>query len=101
MDLDYAPPTYPGHSYTGEGEIVTVRLGSEIVGHLSRQDWDKLGWLARPALSEDANTVRLIVEDLIAKNAREGRPMVDAYADVLNHTQHDKPVTARLDGLQG
>ncbi|WP_121395806.1 hypothetical protein [Micromonospora sp. M71_S20] len=101
MDLAHAPPRYPGHDYRGDGEIVTVRVAGEVVGHLSRKDWTAVGWLPRPDLSEDADTVRVMVQDILRDFARDGRPLVDAWAEVLNHTQHDAPVTAPLDGLAG
>lgn len=99
MDLAYSPPGYPSHDYRGEGEVVAVRCVGEVVGHLTRKagDWDSIGWLPRPDLSEDAGTVREIVEGILRRYAAEGRPMVDAWAHVLNTTQHDRPVTGPLD----
>ena len=101
MEGAFFPPAYPSHDYTGEGEIVTVRVGDEVVGFLSRKDWTAVGWLPRPNLSEEADTVRQIVNDLLREGARDGAPMVNAWASVLDATQHDAPVTARLDGLRG
>ena len=102
MDNAYTPPAYPSHDYRGPGEIVTVRCAGEAVGHLTRKvgDWSALGWLPRPGLSEDAGTVRMIVEDVLRRYAREGRPLVDAWARVLDLTQHDRPVTGPLDGFR-
>lgn len=98
--LAYAPPAYPSHDYTGEGEIFTIRCAGEVVGHLTRKDWQSIGWLPRPGLSEEAGIVREIVEDILRQFARDGRPMVDALAKVLNMTQHDRPVTGPLDGFR-
>ncbi|MGR6316501.1 hypothetical protein Q2K19_10550 [Micromonospora soli] len=99
-ELVYAPPAYPSHDYRGEGEIFTIRLGREVVGHLTRKDWTAIGWLPRPGLSEEAGIVREIVEDILRDFAAEGRPMVDAWAEVLNYTQHDAPVRAPLEGFR-
>ncbi|SBT68215.1 hypothetical protein GA0070622_5311 [Micromonospora sediminicola] len=99
MDPVYTPASYPGHDYLGPGEIVTVRAGREVVGHLTRQG-ARLGWLPRPALSEAAGAVRLIVEDVLCSFARDGRPLVDAWAECLRLTQHDSPVVAPLDGFR-
>ncbi|GAB1641757.1 hypothetical protein [Krasilnikovia sp. MM14-A1259] len=102
MSLTYAPPAYPSHDYTGQGEIYTIRLGDEVVGFLSHKvgDYEHVGFLPRRGLSEDADTVRLIVYDLLRQYAADGRPMVDAFARILDVTQHDGPVTAPLDGLR-
>ncbi|MFE9956174.1 hypothetical protein [Micromonospora sp. NPDC005299] len=101
-DLVYAPPSYPSHDYKGEGEIFTIRLGDEIVGHLTRKvgDWTALGFLPRPSLSADADIIRVMVYDILRQFARDGRPMVDAWAEVLNYTQHDAPVRAPLEGFR-
>jgi hypothetical protein len=95
-DLAYAPPVYPTHNYRGNGEIVVVRLGREIVGWLSRKDWVAVGWMPRPGLSELANGVRVAVSDILRSFARDRKPMVDAWAEVLNTTQHDSPYTGPL-----
>ncbi|OZV74776.1 hypothetical protein CA850_29810 [Micromonospora echinospora] len=100
-DLVFAPPRYPAHDYTGPGEIVTVRLGREVVGYLTRKGWDGVGWLPRPGLTEDADIVRVLVYDILRDAAAEGRPLVEAWAEVLDFTTHDAPVTAPLDGLRG
>ncbi|MEU4568671.1 hypothetical protein [Micromonospora sp. NPDC023956] len=101
--MEYAPKAYPTHDYTGQGVIYTIRLGDEVVGFLSRKvdDWSALGFLPRPGLSPDADTVRLMVYEILARYAAEDRPLVDAFAKVLDSTKHDAPVTARLDGLRG
>jgi hypothetical protein len=99
MHLVYALPSYPGHDYRGPGEIVTVRVGPEVVGHLTRKG-DGVGWLPRPGLSAEAGTVRLIVNDVLRTFAREGRPPVDAWAECLRLTQHDRPRVAPLDGFR-
>ncbi len=98
--LSYAPPTYPSHDYRGEGEIFTIRCAGEVVGHLTRKDWESIGWLPRPGLSEEAGIVREIVEDILRRFAAEGRPMVDAWAEILNTAQHDRPVTGPLDAFR-
>lgn len=100
--LAYAPPAYPSHDYRGEGEIFTIRCLGEVVGHLTRKDrdWAAIGWLPRPGLSEDAGTVRFMVEDILRRFARDGRPMVDALAEILNKTQHDRPATGPLDAFR-
>ncbi|MEU8655248.1 hypothetical protein [Actinoplanes philippinensis] len=102
-DLESAPARYPSHDYTGQGEIVTIRVGSEVVGFLSRKllDWEHIGFLPRPDLSTEADTVRLIVYGILRDYAKEGRPMVDAWAAILDRTQHDRPKEAPLDGLRG
>lgn len=102
MDPVYTPPSYPSHDYTGPGEIITVRCVGEVVGHLTRKDgdWQRIGWLPRPSLSEDAGSVRYIVEEILRDFARGGRPMVDALAEILNKTQHDRPVIGPLDGFR-
>ncbi|MCO1616775.1 hypothetical protein M8C11_18845 [Micromonospora sp. CPM1] len=101
-DLVYAPPAYPSHDYRGEGEIITIRCVGQVVGHMTRKDgdWTAIGWLPQPGLSEEAEIVREIVEDILRRFARDGRPMVDALAEVLNKTQHDRPVTGPLDGFR-
>lgn len=102
-DLAAAPARYPTHDYSGEGEIVTIRAGREVVGFLSRKlfDWMRVGFLPRPDLSPGADTVRLMVYETLRDFAREGRPMVDAWAEILRTTQHDAPTEAPLDGLRG
>jgi hypothetical protein len=101
--LVFAPPAYPTHDYTGQGVIYTIRAGREVVGFLSRKDfdWTALGFIARPGLSPEADIVRQMVHDILREFAAAGRPMVDAFAEVLNSTQHDAPVEAPLDGLRG
>jgi hypothetical protein len=99
MSLVDAPPAYPSHDYRGTGEIVTVRLGDEVVGHLTRQG-ERLGWLPRPDLSDDAHAVRHLVEDVLRECAAAGRPAVEAWAECLRLTQHDRPVVARLEGFR-
>ena len=103
MSLAYAPAAYPSHDYNGDGEIITIRVGREVVGFLSRKlfDWKHLGFLPRPGLSEGADTVRLMVYDVLREYAAEGRPMVDAWAEILRVTQHDAPTEVPLDGLRG
>ena len=100
MSPVYVPPSYPSHDYKGEGEIITIRCVGEVVGHLTRKDWESIGWLPRPGLSEVAGIVREIVEDILREFARDGRPMVDAWAEVLNYTQHDRSVTGPLDAFR-
>jgi hypothetical protein len=97
--LAYAPPSYAGHDYTGPGDIVAVRLGADVVGHLTRQG-DRLGFIARPGLSADAHTVRHIVEDTLREFAAAGRAPVDAWAECLRLTTHDAPVVGPLDGFK-
>lgn len=103
MSLAFAPAAYPSHDYSGEGVIYTIRAAGEVVGFLSHKtgDYERVGFLPRPGLSEDADTVRLIVYDILREYARDGRPMVDAFARILDVTQHDGPKTAPLDGLRG
>ncbi|MDG4801713.1 hypothetical protein [Micromonospora sp. WMMD980] len=101
MELAYAPRRYPTHDYSGEGEIVTIRVGPEVVGHLSRKGWAEVGWLPRPDLSQAADTVRVMVNDILHEGAADGVELVTAWAEILNHTQHDAPKTAPLDGLRG
>ncbi|GAA4981272.1 hypothetical protein [Actinopolymorpha pittospori] len=100
LALTYAPPRYPRHSYTGEGEIVTVRVGREIVGHLTRQG-DAVGWDATAPPYTDAGIVRRIVEDALRAGAAQGRSLDEVWREILASVQHEDPVTAPLDGLQG
>lgn len=99
MSLAYAPPTLPGHDYKGPGVTVVIRMGEEVVGYLSRKGWDGIGFLPRAGLSSDGHTVRYMVYGILRDAAAEGVPMVEAWARVLNATQHDAPVTGRLDGF--
>ncbi|BCJ41667.1 hypothetical protein GCM10010168_53350 [Actinoplanes ianthinogenes] len=101
--LAAAPLAYPSHDYSGEGVIYTVRLGEETVGFLSHKtgDYERVGFLPRPDLSDNADTVRVMVYDILRRYAADGRPMVDAFAHILDVTQNDGPVTAPLDGLRG
>jgi hypothetical protein len=98
MDLAYTPTRYPRHNYTGQGDIVTVRVGPDVVGHLTRQD-DKVCWAPQPNLSDPGNTVRTMVWQILADGARTGRPLDDAWQECLDSTQHDGPVTGALDEL--
>ncbi len=100
MVCAYAPPHYPHHDYSGEGEIVTIRLGDEIVGFLSRKDWTAVNFNARPDLSDLGHFERRRVFGTLRDFAYDGRPMVDAWAEILNKHQHDKPVIAPLGGLE-
>lgn len=95
-DLAYAPPVYPTHNYRGNGEIVVVRVGREVVGWLSRKDWVSIGWMPRPGLSPAGHTVRVMVQDIIKQFAQDKRPMVNAWAEVLDNTKHDTPYTGPL-----
>jgi hypothetical protein len=96
LDFKHARAQYPGHQYTGRGQIVAIRQGSEIVGHLSRKGWDSLGWLPMPGLSTDANIVRTVVMEILADFAARKQPMVDAWAEVLNTATHDAPFLGSL-----
>ena len=73
--LLYAPPAYPGHDYLGTGEVVTVCVGREVVGHLTRKGWTAEGFIARPGLSPAADTVRVMVHDILATHAAAGHPL--------------------------
>jgi hypothetical protein len=99
--LGYAPPAYPGHDYTGEGEIVVLRLGRGIVGWMSRKGWGQISFAARPDLSDDEHILRRLVEGIIRGFAADRRPMVDAWAEVLNLVAHDAPKIGMLEPLRG
>jgi hypothetical protein len=106
MDLVLAPPAYPGHSYTGSGEIVRVRVGRTPVGWLSRRTPDDVGWLPAPAptrapRAELAGIVRAQVQDALREGAAAGTPLVEVWAAILDQVQHDAPVRADLGTLRG
>jgi hypothetical protein len=99
-DLAFAPPSYPDHVYTGEGTIYVVRVGREVVGHLTRQG-DAVGWDASAPGNTDAGIVRRMVSEALRMGAYHGRPLDEVFAEILASVQHDDPVIAPLDGLQG
>lgn len=100
FDLAYAPPRYPRHAYEGPGVIVVVRAGGEVAGYLTRQG-DAIGWLADAPPDAPAGIVRRFVSEALRLGAYDGRPLDDVWREILDHTQHDPPVLAPLDGLQG
>lgn len=99
-DLAYAPPRYPSHGYTGRGTIWTIRVGASVVGHLTRQG-DAVGWDSQVPPESDEAVVREIVTSILRRGAAEGRPLDDAITEILSVTQHESPVEAPLEGLQG
>lgn len=98
-DFTYAPPAYPGHGYTGQGDMVTIRCAGGVVGTLSRQGTTKVGWLAGAELSDAENVIRTMVQNILRESAKKKRSLADAWADILASTQHDAPVTGALSRL--
>lgn len=94
-DLVRAPKQYPGHDYTGTGEIVVIRAGSEVVGRLTRKG-DAVGWLPEPDLSDAADAVRLHVQDILRDGAATGATLTTAWAAILDDAEHDAPTTGAL-----
>jgi len=99
MDLAFTPKIYPGHRYLGNGEVITVTVNGERVGQLSRNDSERIGWLPEAGLSPEATTVRLLVESTLRDFAAAGKPLSDAWADILANTQHSMPSRVRLNTL--
>jgi hypothetical protein len=100
LDLGYAPPSYKRHAYTGEGEIVRVRVGREVVGYLTRQG-DAFGWLTQANLTPEADTLAQWIGDTFREGALSGVPFVETWAKVLDGAQHNAPKLGPLGGFQG
>jgi hypothetical protein len=100
LSLTYAPPAYPQHRYEGLGTIVRILAANEFVGHLTRQG-DAVGWDASAPPDTDAGIVRRMISERLREGAATGRPLDDVFYEILDDFQHEDPVTAPLDGLQG
>lgn len=103
-DLSYAPPSYPGHDYTGEGTVVVVRVDAGkagVVGWLTRQG-EAVGFLPAPMpAGAVGHVIRVYIQDALREGARIGAPLDKVWDAILAEVWHDEPTIARLDGLQG
>ena len=100
LDLAYAPPRYPAHAYSGDGIIVVVRLGSAVVGHLTRQG-DAVGWDGAWPPEADESVISDEIIPRLREGAASGAPLDETWLAILRDVQHDAYLYAPLDGLQG
>ena len=88
-ELAYAPPTYPGHGFTGTGTVWRVTVGEDYVGTLSYTDHP-------PAVvwQPDHTTNDWFVQEqqrsiffALRAGAKDGTPLADVLAQLFGkHT---------------